>query len=42
LKLVQLHDITKIYQEFGSGIWNFVKLCKEAKKQRQQKWVYRR
>jgi len=31
LKLVQLHDITKIYQEFGSGIWNFVKLCKEAK-----------
>jgi hypothetical protein len=31
LKLVQLDDITKIYQELGSGIWDFVKLCKEAK-----------
>ena len=31
LKLVQLDDVTKIYQELGSGIWNFVKLCKEAK-----------
>jgi transposase len=30
LKLVQLDDITKIYQEL-SGIWDFVKLCKEAK-----------
>ncbi len=30
LKLVQLDDITKIYQELGSGIWDFVKLCKEA------------
>ena len=31
LKLVQLEDITNIYQELGSGIWDFVKLCKEAK-----------
>src|SRR5918996_3564383 len=31
LKLVQLDDITKIYQELGSGVWDFVKLCKEAK-----------
>jgi DNA-directed RNA polymerase specialized sigma subunit len=31
LKLVQLDDITEIYQELGSGIWDFVKLCKEAK-----------
>jgi hypothetical protein len=31
LKLVQLDDITKIYQELGSGIWDFEKLCKEAK-----------
>jgi len=26
LKLVQLDDITEIYQELGSGIWDFVKL----------------
>jgi len=26
LKLVQLEDITNIYQELGSGIWDFVKL----------------
>ena len=31
LKLVQLDDITQIYRELGSGIWDFVKLCKEAK-----------
>src|ERR1051325_3207289 len=31
LKLVQLDDITQIYQELGNDIWNFVKLCKEAK-----------
>ncbi|MFL6330017.1 MAG: hypothetical protein ACJ705_03270 [Nitrososphaeraceae archaeon] len=31
MKLVQLDDITKIYQELGSGVWDFVKLCKEAK-----------
>src|SRR5918912_693338 len=31
LKLIQLDDITKIYQELGSGVWDFVKLCKEAK-----------
>ena len=31
LKLVGLDNITKIYQELGSGIWDFVKLCKEAK-----------
>src|SRR5919199_1042104 len=31
LKLVQLDDITKIYQELGSDAWYFVKLCKEAK-----------
>jgi hypothetical protein len=31
LKLVQLDDVTKIYQELGSGVWDFVKLCKEAK-----------
>jgi len=31
LKLVQLDDITKIYQELRSGVWDFVKLCKEAK-----------
>ena len=31
LKLVQLDAITEIYQELGSGIWDFVKLCKEAK-----------
>jgi len=31
LKLVQLDDITKIYQELGGSVWDFVKLCKEAK-----------
>ena len=31
LKLVQLDDITQIYRELGSGIWDFVKLCKETK-----------
>ena len=31
LKLVQLDDITQIYRELGSGVWDFVKLCKEAK-----------
>jgi transposase len=31
LRLIQLDDITKIYQEVGSGVWDFVKLCKEAK-----------
>jgi hypothetical protein len=36
LKLVQLDDITKIYQELGSGVWDFVKLCKEAKSSQRQ------
>jgi hypothetical protein len=31
LKLVQLDDITQIYRELGTGIWDFVKLCKEVK-----------
>jgi hypothetical protein len=31
LKLVQLEDITQIYRELGSGVWDFVRLCKEAK-----------
>ena len=31
LKLVQLDDITQIYRELGGGVWDFVKLCKEAK-----------
>ena len=31
LKLVQLDDITQIYRELGSGVWDFVKLCKEAR-----------
>ena len=31
MKLVQLDDITKIYQELGSSVSDFVKLCKEAK-----------
>ncbi len=31
LKLVQLDDITKIHQELGSSVSDFVKLCKEAK-----------
>jgi hypothetical protein len=31
LKLVQLDDITQIYQELKGGVWDFVKLCKEAK-----------
>jgi hypothetical protein len=31
LKLVQLDDITQIYRELGTGIWDLVKLCKEAK-----------
>jgi hypothetical protein len=31
LKLAQLEDITRIYQELRSGTWDFVKLCKEAK-----------
>src|ERR1051325_4605804 len=31
LRLVQLDDLTKIYQELGSGVWDFVELCKEAK-----------
>ena len=30
LKLVQLDDITRIYQELGSGLWDFLKPCKEA------------
>jgi hypothetical protein len=31
LKLVQLDDITQIYRELGTGIWDLVKLYKEAK-----------
>jgi hypothetical protein len=31
LKLVQLDDITQIYRDLGSSVWDFVKLCKEAK-----------
>jgi SMC interacting uncharacterized protein involved in chromosome segregation len=31
LKLVQLDDITKIYQELKEGVWDFVSLCKQAK-----------
>jgi chromosome segregation ATPase len=31
LKIVGLDNITKIYQELQSGVWYFVKLCKEAK-----------
>jgi hypothetical protein len=31
LKLVQLDDITQIYRELGTGIWDLVRLCKEAK-----------
>ncbi len=31
LRLIQLDDIIKIYQELEGGIWDFVKLCKEAK-----------
>ena len=31
LKLVQLDDIIKIYQELQGAVWYFVKLCKEAK-----------
>ena len=31
LKLVQLDDITQIYRELQGGVWDFVKLCKEAK-----------
>ena len=31
LKLVQLDDVSQIYRELGSGVWDFVKLCKEAK-----------
>jgi hypothetical protein len=31
LRLVQLDDITKIYQELQGGVWYFVKLCKAAK-----------
>ncbi len=38
LKLVQLDDITQIYRELQGGVYDFVKLCKEAK----AAWVYRR
>src|ERR687885_215755 len=31
LRLVQLDDITQIYRELGNSVWDFVKLCKEAK-----------
>jgi chromosome segregation ATPase len=31
LRLLQLDDITKIYQQLQGGVWNFVKLCKETK-----------
>ena len=31
LKIVQLDDTTKIYQELQGGVWYFVKLCKAAK-----------
>jgi chromosome segregation ATPase len=31
LKLVQLDDISQIYRELQGGVWDFVKLCNEAK-----------